>query len=139
MVREMEKGFSTRPDGTRYEGDYKNDMMTGQKAFTSGPMAIGTRETSKTVKVMEKAVFTSSDGRRYEGDWKDDKKHGKGVQTLPNGNQFEGEWKDGTRNPTGRLTYPNGAWSTGHISDDMMKGAYGAMQTSQVRWTYTYQ
>ena len=58
-------------DGSRYVGEFRNDVRHG----------FGT--------------FISSDGSRYVGEWKNDKKHGKGTYTLTDGSIKKGIFANG--------------------------------------------
>ena len=53
------EGVCTWPDGTKYEGGWKDGMRHGQ------------------------GVMTEKDGPRYEGEWKDGEANGRGVETGP--------------------------------------------------------
>ena len=61
------RGVMTRPDGVRYEGEFRGRLANGR------------------------GVMTWPDGRRYEGEWRDGKRHGRGVETEPDGGRYEGE------------------------------------------------
>ena len=63
-------GTWTFPDGSRYEGEYRDNKMNG-----------GTQ--------------TWADGDRYEGEWRDSKPHGYGTHTTAAGSRYEGEWCNG--------------------------------------------
>ncbi len=67
----MNKGTYTYPDGSRYEGEMKDDQRNG------------------------KGIWTRPDGMKFEGEWKDNKPDGYGKLTMPDGSLREGYWKQG--------------------------------------------
>ena len=73
------------PDGSCYEGEWKDGKHNGQGKATSPDGSIC-----------------------YEGELKDGKENGQGKLTYPNGSCYEGEWKDGNPTGTGKVTFPDG-------------------------------
>ena len=71
-------------DGSKYEGEYKNDYWDG------------------------KGTFYWKNGDKYEGEWKNNEKYGKGIMYYNNGNRFEGEWKNDKKEGEGILFHTNG-------------------------------
>jgi hypothetical protein len=95
----MRNHSNTYPDGSRYEGGWKNEKRNGY------------------------GIWTRPDGTKYVGEWLDDKPEGLGLLTNADGSTFNGEWKDGRRNGRGILTYADGAtlvgtWQDGRYLDD---------------------
>ena len=74
------QGKYTLPDGTSYEGNWKNNKQHGQ------------------------GTLTCSNGSVYEGEWVDGKRHGQGTLTWPDGTSYEGEWVDDKQHGRGTLT-----------------------------------
>ena len=64
------KGVFYYANGSRYEGEFRNDDQNG----------FGT--------------YFYTDSSKYEGEWKDDKKDGQGIFYFPNGDKYVGDWKD---------------------------------------------
>ncbi len=58
-------------DESKYEGEIKNRLPTGQ------------------------GTMTYTDGVKYVGEYKDGKRHGQGTYTFPDGKKYVGGWKDG--------------------------------------------
>lgn len=60
------------PDGTKYEGQFSQDVMSGngRKIFANGEYYIGLFENDKANGY---GVFKDLNGGRYEGEWKEDK------------------------------------------------------------------
>lgn len=86
-------GSYAYPDGSNYEGEWKNGMMHG----------LGT--------------FKYPDGIKYAGQWKDGKAHGMGIMTWPDNAKYVGQWKDNKRNGQGAMTYPDGTKQVGEFRD----------------------
>jgi hypothetical protein len=74
-------GKMTWPDGTEYDGDWKDDEQNGR------------------------GKITWPDGRVYEGEWKDDNMHGRGKHTWPDGKVYEGVLKDNNMHGKGTMTW----------------------------------
>jgi len=79
-------GVYIYPDGTRYEGDFKDGKRHG---FGDGTLIMG-------------------GGYRYEGYWENDKPHGRGLQTRDNGEIYNGEFQRGKRHGRGEYKWPSG-------------------------------
>ena len=86
-------GIMTYPDGTKYEGEFKDGLKNGP----------GTE--------------TYKDGEKYQGDWRDGLRNGYGTFIFPNGTKYEGEFKDGLRNGQGTLILSNGIQGIGEWKD----------------------
>ena len=65
------KKIEIYPDGSIYEGEWKDDLQNGY------------------------GTWTFADGSIYVGEWKNGEYHGHGRLTYPDGKKHEGEWKDG--------------------------------------------
>lgn len=81
-----ENGFGTAslPDGSIYEGYFRDGLFHGQ----------GTR--------------TWKDGHKYEGEYKDGLPHGHGVETWSDGTRYEGEFLDGEIHGKGTVHWKDG-------------------------------
>jgi len=76
-------------DGSRYEGEWKDNMKNGQ------------------------GTFTASDGEKYVGEWKDNYRHGQGTATSSDGSSYTGEYKMGSRDGYGTFVWATGDKYTG--------------------------
>ena len=65
------QGTLTWTDGTKYEGEFKDDLANGQ------------------------GTITWTNGATYVGEFKDNKRNGQGTLTFKDGDKKVGEWKDG--------------------------------------------
>ena len=68
----------------KYEGDWKNNEMTGRGNWI---YSIG--------------IYTFRGGCRYEGEHSKGVKNGKGIFYFENGDKYNGEYKDNKRNGQG--------------------------------------
>ena len=78
----------TLPDGTKYEGEFKDGNFNGQGTyiFPDGTKYIGQ---FKDGKFSGKGIYNSDDGIRYEGEFKDGEFNGQGTYTFPDGTKYE--------------------------------------------------
>ena len=81
-------------DGSRYEGEYKNDKRNGYGTYT----------------------FPS--GAKYVGYFVDGDFHGHGKYYWADGDWFEGEYRDDKRNGLGVYHFANGRWDFGCYIDE---------------------
>lgn len=97
---DCKNGFGTWvwDSGSKYVGDFKNDMCHG------------------------KGTYTWYNGDVYVGDYMYDKCHGEGTSTYANGMKYSGQFLEGKKHGKGLLTYPNGMKYIGEFKDDMFNG-----------------
>ncbi len=91
-------GVYTWPDGTRYEGGFRDTRFAGQ------------------------GIYTWPDGRRYEGRFRNGRRHGRGIYTWPSGSRYEGQWKAGRRHGLGTYQWPDGSGYQGQWAEDAKSG-----------------
>jgi len=124
---QMKNGYHVKTwgDGSRYEGEWVDDMMTGRGFMV---WADGRRYDGEWFenRCNGRGVLTYKDGRRYEGEYKLDKMHGRGVYIWAEGARYEGEYKEDKKNGRGVQTWPSGARYEGEYVDSMQTG-YGLM------------
>ena len=72
-------GTQTWPDGSKYEGDWKNDKANG------------------------KGRYVHANGSVYTGNWKDNQAHGLGVLACKDGSEYRGRWVDDTMHGFGKV------------------------------------
>lgn len=88
------KGRHVWPDGSYYEGDWRNGRKQGQ------------------------GTYVSEENLKYTGAWHDGKRHGKGIQEYANGDSYDGWWYNGQCSGLGIYYFADGsqyrgAWSHG--------------------------
>eukprot|EP01122_Echinamoeba_exundans_P012936 TRINITY_DN5557_c0_g1_i1.p1 TRINITY_DN5557_c0_g1~~TRINITY_DN5557_c0_g1_i1.p1 ORF type:complete len:872 (+),score=212.71 TRINITY_DN5557_c0_g1_i1:68-2683(+) len=72
----MREGYlpETFPDGSKFQGYFKENKRNGQGEFSCAP-----------------------DKSKYIGEWKDNQKHGEGKLILQDGSEWSGKWQNGAR------------------------------------------
>tara|TARA_B100000683_G_scaffold267291_1_gene300729 strand:- start:12958 stop:14313 length:1356 start_codon:yes stop_codon:yes gene_type:complete len=80
------KGLFESPDGSKYEGGFKDGRFSGAG----------------------KLVWP--DGENYNGEWKEGNPDGKGIYNFTNGDVYDGYYKNGVRSGTGKFTHGSGDW-----------------------------
>ncbi|MBW1900788.1 MAG: SPOR domain-containing protein [Deltaproteobacteria bacterium] len=113
-------GTMTYPDGSKYEGQWKDNKRNGQGtlSFPDGGRLAGQW---KDGHFNGQGTMTYSYGV-YEGHWKDGMKNGQGIMTYSDGSKYEGQWKDDRRNGQGAYTYPGGGKYVGQWKEGKKNG-----------------
>ena len=114
------QGILTWTDGTKYEGEFKDEKMTGQGTFTHKDYKyVGE---FKDDKFNGQGTLTYGNGNKYVGEFKDDERNGQGTFTMPNEDKYVGEFKDDKFNGQGTYTYKEGHKYVGEFKDDSFNG-----------------
>lgn len=94
--------WSADDDGSyeRYEGEYKNDLRSGD------------------------GVYTYADGSRFEGSYLSDAKNGSGKMVFANGDVYEGDFVNDYRTGEGSYTWASGDKYVGEFYRNAITG-YG--------------
>lgn len=101
-------GMQIWTDGSKYEGQWRNDMANGRGRLihSDGDVYIGEWLNDKAHGY---GVYTHMDGAKYEGEWKEDKQHGKGIETWPDGARYEGDYEFGKKHGEGTFQWADGS------------------------------
>ena len=101
-----------------YQGEWKNNKMTGQGTYfwEDGGKYVGEWKNSNR---HGKGTHVSSNGTKYVGVWKDNIREGKGTIVWKDGDKYEGEWKNNQRTGQGTYFWKDGAkyvgeWKSGN-------------------------
>jgi hypothetical protein len=101
------KGTMIRPDGSTYEGEFKDGKChgKGKDTFSDGSVIIG-----EYTEGMPHGIgkFTCLDGSGYEGEFKNGMGNGKGTMKHPDGSEYIGEVKDTAMHGVGSRKFLNG-------------------------------
>jgi hypothetical protein len=137
-AEQIQNGFGRTklPDGTEYEGEFKNGLFNGHGTlirvteikYEVEINGVPTQHTRTERQIMYKGEFkdghyegkgklTLKDGTEYEGEFKNGKPNGRSILHTPNGDRYEGEIKDGLPNGTGILIRRDGARYEGQFKD----------------------
>ena len=115
------KGIQTWPDGSKYEGYWKNDMANGK-----GRLIHADGDVYEGEWVNDKAhgygTYTHMDGAQYTGQWKEDKQHGHGVETWPDGARYEGNYEYGKKHGHGKFHWADNSTYEGDFFNNNIHG-----------------
>ena len=117
----------TLDDGSRYEGEIKNDRRNGHGVMTwvNGDRYDGEWKDGERT---GRGVITWASGSRYDGEWKDDRANGHGVMTWASGDEYDGEWKDDERTGRGVMVLASGDGCDGEWRDGKLVGTGTGIQ-----------
>ena len=91
----MKSGVVFKPDGTRYEGDFVDDLFEG-----SGSLVLPDKSRYKGQfqkgKRSGRGLMQFVDGSVYEGEWADDCPHGVGIMKDVQGKNSQVRYQRGT-------------------------------------------
>lgn len=115
------KGTQIWPDGSRYEGYWRNDRANGpgRLIHADGDVYQGDWEDDKA---HGWGQYMHLDGSTYEGYWQYDKQHGRGKEKWPDGSEYEGDYEDGKKHGYGKFTWADGSVYEGQFFDNNIQG-----------------
>lgn len=121
-------GVMLWPDGSRYDGMFKDGKITGTGRFirSNGDVYQGNLE---NFKANGYGIYKQAGAIIYKGNWKDDRQHGKGTQLWSDGANYEGEFDNGAISGQGTFTWPNKKSYTGNWHNGKEHGR------GKLRWT----
>ena len=124
-------GVMTYKDGSKYDGQWKNDKKKGRGIFISSlynddddNFGIKYEGEFNNDNFEGRGICKYSNGDIYEGEWKNNKQYGRGVVKYNNGDRYEGEWEDGKFNGIGKYFLNNGEIFEGKFKNSKYDG-YG--------------
>ena len=108
-------------NGDVYEGDIRNDQMSGQgkMTFANGDVYKGEWD-SDTIHGSGTMIY--ADGERYAGEWEFGKRRGKGKMAYASGAVYQGDWRNDQMSGKGKMTFADGAEYEGDWRNDEMNG-----------------
>jgi hypothetical protein len=107
-----------RKTGSRYEGDWRNDLQNGRGTMVFGD---GTRYVGDFVDghLTGRGRYEYAGvGESYEGEVLDGKPHGQGTYTWKSGDRYDGAWRAGRKSGQGRYTWTDGSYWEGEYEND---------------------
>ena len=110
-------GNYTLPDGSVYEGEWKDDIRNGYGKMTWPGGRVYEGQLQKSIR-NGIGKMTWPDGSVYEGEWKDGIRNGYGKMTWPDGRVYEGQYINGIKTGYGKMTWPDGKVYRGEWKDD---------------------
>lgn len=146
-------------DGSKYVGEFKDDMADGQGTITwsDGNKYVGEWKDNKrhgtgTVTYADGSEYVGEfrngnvegqgkhswpDGEKYVGEWKASQRHGHGTSTQPDGEKYAGEWKYDMKSGQGTNTWPDGERYVGEWKDNNPIGGWYYLANGNRNWAYT--
>jgi len=114
-------GIKIWSDGARYEGLWEEGKFQGygKHTWSTGSFYIGFWDDHKRT---GKGCNTWSERDRYSGDWLNDQKHGTGIYFWHDGRRYEGQWESDKRSGKGVFIWPSVGCYEGEWRDDCMNG-----------------
>lgn len=121
LKHKLVKGKWSFPDGTVYEGEFKNDHLDwkGKATYPSGEVQEGE---FKGGKLNGEGKITFANGSVYEGHFIDAYLNGTGKIVEADGDVWEGEFKDNLLYGTGKVTDSEGQIWEGEFQNDKLNG-----------------
>jgi len=144
------RGLQIWPDGSKYEGYWKNDTANGKGRLihADGDVYEGNWVNDKA---NGKGTYIHVDGAKYIGEWIDDKQHGQGKETWPDGSFFEGTYDNGKKHGKGKFCWDDGSTYDGefylnniqgfgiyHWSDGRIHSGYWKNNKMEGKGTFTW-
>ena len=135
------KGKLIYPDGTYYEGNFKNDLFNGKGIFVNnnsiynGDFLNGKKHGKGKIEIDIIKNNNSNNNinnnenkiekKIYEGDWENDFINGNGIEIIQNENGkiiYNGQFIKGKKNGKGKLILSNGSEYYGDFKNDLLEG-----------------
>merc|ERR1712194_271910 len=100
------QGIYSWEDGTRYTGEFEDDVISGQGVFVD---AEGVYEGQFLRSLQHgRGVYKYAGGMVYMGQFLEGERHGRGKMIWPDGSEYDGEWSHGKQSGAGMEKLPNG-------------------------------
>ena len=111
----------TKPNGTIFEGDYKDGLPNGYcaKTFSDGRRFEGEFIDGKANG--HGIMHYEEDCSRFEGAYMNNQRNGYGVHTFEDGRRFEAEYLHGQVQGAGVMVYPDGQIVVGTFDEMELK------------------
>ena len=132
------KGVLIHKDGSKYSGDWKDDVQDGYgtNIQTDGDKYVGNwsegaREGygTLTIKNSTESEGIGKNATKYVGYFRGNQMEGYGTLTYHDGRKYEGNFYFGTFKGYGTMTWPDGTEYVGNFEDDLFNG-YGTYTLS---------
>jgi len=114
-------GIQSWLDGTRYEGEWVDNMAEGRGriTFANGDVYTGEWHCGSFHGM---GTYRASDGTKYVGEWSEDQRHGHGMEITREGVKYAGHFSAGYKEGRGICLWPDGGQYCGNWSADMING-----------------
>ena len=115
-------GLETWPNGSVYEGEYKDDKFNGLGTHRT-PFAKYTGQFVDGLKEGKGKVEYYKTRDTYDGAWSKNRFHGIGTYFWASNTKYEGQWHNGLRSGFGVMIEPTGEKYEGHWQSGDRHGA----------------
>lgn len=118
------KGIFVKSDGSKYVGEFDNDIINGKGYFidVKGNLYIGEFLNEQASGKGEIFKFEEAQGYSYKGEFFNNKMNGYGVEKLPNGTIYEGNFNMGEKEPKGKITFSDLSYYEGEFLKGEING-----------------
>eukprot|EP00438_Fugacium_kawagutii_P033875 Skav201120 [mRNA] locus=scaffold185:476810:491022:- [translate_table: standard] len=112
--------YKVFPDGSRYEGQWKDGLKHGKGRFIypDGDVYDGEWQDGKA---HGHGTYTSKQSK-YVGDWQSDLKHGQAVEEWDDTSKYTGTYSHGQKHGKGRFEWPDGSVYDGEFRNNNVEG-----------------
>lgn len=112
--------YKVFPDGSRYEGQWKDGLKHGKGRFIypDGDVYDGEWQDGKA---HGHGTYTSKQSK-YVGDWQSDLKHGQAVEEGDDTSKYTGTYSHGQKHGKGRFEWPDGSVYDGEFRNNNVEG-----------------
>lgn len=122
-------GLMVYPDSSTYEGDWNNDLRSGNGTYKSVEYSyVGFWDNDMPNGNGEK---TWSNGGKYVGSFLDSMRSGEGTMLYADGSRYEGTWLNDQRSGQGNLKFKDGSTYDGSWLNDQFSGKGTFMSKSE--------
>lgn len=122
-LRGKREGFGEMywPEGSKFEGLFKDDMMNGQGRLMNceGDYYVGNFEDDKANGY---GIYVSTENIIFRGFWKDDKQEGQGEEIYSDNCLYQGNFLNGTKHGKGRFVWSDGSCYEGDFIENSLQG-----------------
>ncbi|CAJ1330625.1 unnamed protein product [Effrenium voratum] len=112
--------YKVFPDGSRYEGQWKDGLKHGKGRFIYPDGDVYDGEWSDG-KAHGHGTYTSKQSK-YVGEWQSDLKHGQAVEEWDDTSKYTGTYSHGQKHGKGRFEWPDGSVYDGEFRNNNVEG-----------------
>ena len=114
-------GMLYLPDGSRFEGFFKQDEMSGKGRLVNSE-GFYYEGDFKNNKANGYGKYVNIDGTSYVGFWHDDKQNGFGEEFFNDGSKYEGNYIQGKKSGKGKFIWSGNSFYEGDFENNDLHG-----------------
>ena len=119
--RKHGRGIEIRPDGTKYNGLFRDGLPHGFGRLVKPNLEAFQGEFFEG-RVNGQGTYITVSGVKYQGEWKNDLQHGKGTEIQSDGLIYEGYFVEGRKQGLGTFKWPDGSYYQGDVLNNSLHG-----------------